>query len=103
MVMLIKDVVGLESEAESIVLQAHTEAKQLEKTVEEEIVSYRKKLIEETQQRIAEFQRNTEERYRNALAAAEGELKTVLDALDRTPDDSLRKQVGLIVSRCKNL
>jgi glutamyl-tRNA reductase len=103
MVTLVKDVVGLESEAESIVQQAHTEAKQLEKSVEEEVASYRRKLTDETHQRIAEFQKDTEETYRIALTDAEEELKAVLGALDRIPHDNLKKQVGLIVSRCRNL
>jgi F0F1-type ATP synthase membrane subunit b/b' len=103
MVTLVKDVVGLESDAESIVQQAHAEVKLLEKSVEEEITSYRRKLTEETHQRIAEFQKNTEETYRNALTDAEEELKAVLDALDRIPYDNLQKQVEMIVSRCREL
>ncbi len=101
--MLIKDVVSLENEAESIVMQAHAEAEQLERTAEEEIASYRGKLTEQAHQRIAEFQKNAEEAYGNALAEAEGELQAVLSALDRIPHDNLRKKVELIVSRCKNL
>ncbi|OPY75252.1 MAG: hypothetical protein A4E64_01990 [Syntrophorhabdus sp. PtaU1.Bin058] len=103
MATLVKDVVGLESEAESIVQQAHAEAKQLEKAVEEEIASYRKKLTEETHRKIAEFQKNTEETYRNAQKDAEEELKAVLDALDRIPHNNLQKQVEMIVSRCRDL
>lgn len=101
--MLIKDVVGLEGEAESIVLQAHSEAKQLESAAEEEVVSYRRKLTEQAHQKIAEFQRNTEEAYKKVLAEAEEELQAILDALDRIPHDKLRKQVEWIVSRCKDL
>jgi hypothetical protein len=103
MVTLIKDVVGLESEAEAIVIQAHAEAKQLENAAEEEIVACRAELTGRTHRKIAEFQRYTEETYKRVLAEAEEELQAALDALDRIPHDKLSRQVDLIVSRFKDL
>ncbi|MCX5808941.1 MAG: hypothetical protein NTX36_06165 [Proteobacteria bacterium] len=101
--MLVKDVVNLENEAESIIAHAHAEAKQLEKVYEEEIAAYRQKMTEEMNEKIAEFQKNIEETHKAALYEAERELKESLDALNSVSDDAFGSQVDLIVSQLCNV
>jgi len=101
--MLVKDVVNLENEAESIIANAHVEAKQSEKFYEEKIAGYRRKMTEEMNERIAEFQKNIEETHKAALYEAEGELKESLDALNSVSDDAFGSRVDLIVARLCNV
>ncbi|MEI6154872.1 MAG: hypothetical protein WCQ90_12380 [Deltaproteobacteria bacterium] len=103
MVMLVKDVVNLENEAESITAYARTEAKQLEKTYEEEITAYHQKIIEEMNGKIAEFQKKAEEAYRTALSEAERDLEESLEALNCISDDVLEAQTERIVARLSKL
>jgi F0F1-type ATP synthase membrane subunit b/b' len=98
MVTLVKEVVNLEDEAESILASVRAETKQLEKACEEEIAAYHKKMTEEMIGKIAEFQKKTEETHRAALSEAERELKESLDALNCISDDVLVSQVERIVS-----
>jgi hypothetical protein len=103
MVMLVKEVVNLENEAESIIAHAHAETKQLEKIYEEEIAAYRQKMTEEMNEKIAGFQKNIEETHKAALYEAERELKELLDVLNSISDDAFRFWVDLIVSRLYNI
>ena len=99
MIALVEKIVSLENEAESIVAQAHEEAKRLEKASEEEIASYRRKLAEEIEQRIAAFSGEREKMHQKAMTEAEGELKAALDAVDQIPPGILRDKVEWIMSR----
>ncbi len=52
MATLVEDIVSLEKEADAIVAQARAEAKELEKSAIAEAEAYRRKLAEETEQKI---------------------------------------------------
>jgi vacuolar-type H+-ATPase subunit H len=102
MVSLVKDIVSLEAEAESIIGHAHEAAKKLETDCEKQIASFRQKIIEETNQRISEFRIKLDEAHRTALVETEREQKIALDALESIPDDVLQKQVEQILTRLWN-
>jgi vacuolar-type H+-ATPase subunit E/Vma4 len=99
MIALVEKIVSLENEAESIVARAHEEAKRLEKDSEEETASYRRKLADEMEQRIAAFSSEREKMHQTAMTGAEGELKAALDAVDQIPPNILQDKVELIMSR----
>lgn len=102
MVSLVKEIVSLEAEAESIIGHAHEAAKKLETDYEEQIAAYRQTVIEETNQRISEFRKKSDEAHKAALVEAERAQKIALDALENIPDDVLQKQVEQILTRLWN-
>ncbi len=96
---LVEDVVSLEKEADSIVAQAHAEAKALEKLALAEAEAYRRKVAEETDRKILAFQKEMEEKHRRDVAEAEKDLTQALDAVDRIPDKALEEQINKIVTK----
>ena len=102
MATLVKDIVSLEKEAESIIACAREEAKQLEEVCGEEIVAYRENMTEETNQRISQFRKEAEETFKVAMDEAERELSTALYDLEHIPDNLIQTQVARIVSRLIN-
>lgn len=99
---LVKDVINIEKEAESIVSLAQEEAKRMEKHYEDQVADYRKKVMEETDRKIARFRKDAEEKHNTRMAEAEGELAAALGVFDRIPDDSLQEQAERIVERLVN-
>jgi hypothetical protein len=96
---LVENIVSLENEADSIVAQARAEAKDTEQSAIGEVEAYRRKLAEETEQKISAFQRETGERQKHSIAEAEKELAQVLDAVGQISGSVLREQIDRIITR----
>jgi hypothetical protein len=96
---LVENIVSLENEADSIVAQARTEAKEIEQSVAAEVEVYRRQLAEETEQKVSVFQRETEEKHKHSIAEAEKELAQVLDAVGQISGSVLREQIDRIITR----
>jgi len=103
MATLVKEVVGIEEEAESIIAQARADAKQLEKAYEEEIKAYRNRMSDEIKEKIDAFHKTIEEANTIALHEEELRLKESLEAIDNISQDALERQVNAIISRVLNL
>jgi hypothetical protein len=103
MAMLVKEIVDLEAEAESILAEARAEEQNLEKSVDKEIATYRERLAEELNRKLSAFQKETAERHTSLTAQAESELKEALNDLDNIPGETLRRQVERIVARFRGL
>jgi F0F1-type ATP synthase membrane subunit b/b' len=99
MAALVEDVVSLEKEADVIVAQARTEAKELEKLAIAEAEAYRRKKAEETEQRVVAFQEEMEEKYRGSVAETEKDLTQALNAIDQIADSALKEQINRIVAK----
>jgi hypothetical protein len=97
MAALVEDVVSLEKEADAVVAQARTEAKELEKLAVAEAEAYRRKLAEETDQKILIFQKEMEEKYQGSVAEMERDLARALNAIDQISEDALKEQIEKIV------
>jgi hypothetical protein len=96
---LVENIVSLENEADSIVAQAHVKAKETEQSTIAEIEAYRRKLANETEQKVSAFLRETEEKHQLSIAEAQKELVQALSAMDQIPGGILRKQIDRIVTR----
>jgi len=94
---LVDDVVSLEREAEAIVAQARAEAKELEKSAFAEAEDYRRKLAEETDQKILDFQKEMEKKYQESVAETEKDLARILNALDQIGSGARKEQIDKIV------
>ena len=93
MAALVEDVVSLEKEADAIVAQARAEAKELEKLAIAEAEAYRRKLAEETDQKVLAFQKEMEEKHQRSVAETEKDLAQALNAIDQIADDALKEQI----------
>ncbi len=103
MAALVEDVVSLEKEADAIVVQAHAEAKELEKLTVADAEAYRRKLAEETDQKISAFRKEIEEKHQDAVAETEKELTRTLNAIDQIDSEVLEEQIGKIVTKFSEL
>ena len=99
MATLVDDIVALEREADSIIAQAHAEAKQLEEAAHSEIAAFRQAIARQVEERVAVFRGETEKRHRKAVEEAESVLALSLKAIDETPEEVLKKQVDRIIAR----
>lgn len=102
MATLVREVVGIEEEAESIIADAHAEAKRLEKAYNEEVSAYRKNISDETNRKIEAFRKDVEEANKKALQDEKTKLDESLDALNGISQDIINSQVEIIVSRLLN-
>jgi hypothetical protein len=100
---LIEDIVSLEDEADSIVAQAHAEAKELEKSAILEIEAYRQKLAEETDRKVAAFSKEMEEKQMRSAGEMEKDLRRALDAVDQIAGGALNRQIEKIVTKLSEL
>jgi hypothetical protein len=103
MATLVDDVLNLEKEADRIVSEAHSEAQKLEKSALLEIEEYRRSATREMERKIADFAKQSEEKYRISLAEIESDLEKQLDTVDRIPGDAIRKQLKRIFARFSEL
>ncbi len=99
MATLVEDVVSLEKEANAVVTQAHAEAKELEKLAVAEADAFRRKLGEETEQKILAFQKEAEERYEGSVAETEKDLTRRLSAIDEIDSRAVKEQIEKIVTQ----
>jgi len=100
---IVREVVGIEKEAESIISQAKAYTKQLENEYEEEIKAYRKRMSDELNEKIAAFHKNIEETNKSVLQEEEMRLNKSLEAINNIPQDVLTGLVNAIVSRMLNI
>jgi hypothetical protein len=100
---LVEDVVSLEKEADVIVAQARGEAKELEKLAIAEAEAYRRKLAEETDQKVLAFKKEMEEKHKGSVAEMEKKLDQTLSSIDQLPDGRLREQIEKIVTKFREL
>jgi F0F1-type ATP synthase membrane subunit b/b' len=94
---LVENILSLENEADSIVAQARAEAKEIEKSAIHDVEAYRRRLAEETHQKVRAFQKEAEEKHKRSVAEMEKDLSRVLNDIDRIADDTLKRQVDRIV------
>jgi F0F1-type ATP synthase membrane subunit b/b' len=100
---LVEDVVSLEKEADTIVAQAHAEAKELGKLAIEEAEAYRRKRAEETEQKVVAFQKEMEEKHKSAVAETEKDLARALNTVDQIAGNTLKEQISKIVTKFSEL
>jgi hypothetical protein len=103
MAALVEDVVSLEKEADAIVAQARAEAKELEKLGIAEAEAYRRKLAEETDQKVLAFQKEMEEKHKGSVAETERDLVRALNAIDQISDGRLKEEIEKIVTQFREL
>lgn len=103
MAALVEDVLSLEKEADMIVAQAYAEAKELERLAIAEAEAYRRRLVEETDQKVLAFQREMEEKHKGSVAETEKELVQALSSIDQLAESRLKEQIEKIVTRFREL
>jgi len=103
MATLVEDVLSLEKEADVIVAQAHAKAKELEQLAIGEVEAHRRKLAEETDQKVLAFQNEMEEKHKGSVAETEKELVRALNAIDQIADGKLKEQIEKIVTKFREL
>jgi len=100
---LVESVLSLEKEANAIVAQAHAHAKELEKLAIAEVEAYRRKLAEETDQKILAFQREMEEKHQRSVSEAEKDLTRSLSGIDQIDSEVLKEQMKQVVIKFSEL
>jgi len=103
MATLVEDVLSLEKEADVIVAQAYSEAKELEQLAIVEAEAYRRRLAEETDQKVSAFQREMEEKHRDSVAETEKDLAQALNVIDQIAGSRLKEQIEKIVTKFREL
>ena len=103
MAALVEDIISLEKEADAIVAQARAEAKELEKLAFADAEAYRRKLAEETDQKILDFQKEMEKQYQGSVAQTEKDLALALNAIDQIGSGTIKEQINKIVIRFSEL
>ncbi len=97
MAVLVEDVVSLEKEADAIVVQAHAGARDSEKAALADAEACRRKLAEEVDRKISDFQKAMEEKYQGSVAETEKDLARALSAIDQIGRETIKEQVDKIV------
>ena len=100
---LVEDVLSLEKEADVIVAQARAEAKELEQLAISEAEAYRRKLAEETDQKVLAFQKEMEGKHKSSVAETERDLVRALNAIDQIADGRLKEEIEKIVTQFREL
>ena len=100
---LVEDVVSLEKEADVIVAQAYAEARELEQLAIVEAEAYRRKLAEETDQKVLAFQKEVEEKHKGSVAETEKDLVRALNAIEQIADGRLKEEIEKIVTKFREL
>jgi len=103
MAALVEDVVSLEREADVIVAKAYAEAKELEQLAIAEAEAYRRKLAEETDQKVLAFQKEMEEKHKGSVAETEKDLVRALNAIEQIADGRLKEEIEKIVTKFREL
>ena len=103
MATLVEDVLSLEKEADVIVAQAYAEAKELERLATAEAEAYRRRLAEETDQKVLAFQNEMEEKHKGSVAETERDLVRALNAIDQISDGRLKEEIEKIVTKFREL
>ncbi len=103
MATLVEDVLSLEKEADVIVAQAYAETKELEKLAIAEAEAYRRRLAEETDQKVLAFQNEMEEKHKGSVAETERDLVRALNAIDQISDGRLKEEIEKIVTKFREL
>ncbi len=103
MATLVESIVSLETEADSVVARARAEANEMEKSAILEVEAYRRRLAEETDQKVRAFQEEAEEKHKRSLAEMEKDLARILNDIDRIADDTLKRQIDRIVTKFTEL
>jgi F0F1-type ATP synthase membrane subunit b/b' len=99
MMMLVEKIASLENEADSIVAEAHAVVHELEKSAAADIEAYRRKLSEDTEEKVSLFQKQMEAKHKASIVEAERELVRALGAVDQIAGDVLREQSDRIVNK----
>jgi F0F1-type ATP synthase membrane subunit b/b' len=99
MITLVEKIVSLENEADLIVAEAHAGAHELEKSAAADIEAYRRKLSEDTEEKVSLFQKQMEAKHKVSVVEAEEELVRALGAVDQVADDVLKEQIDRIVNK----
>lgn len=100
---LIKDVLTVEKEADSIIEGARNQARQIEKSCEEEIEAYRRQKTMEMEDMVAGFQKKAEEDYISTLSLYENELRESINQIEGISEQVIARQVEQILERLYRL
>ncbi|HOP86526.1 MAG TPA: hypothetical protein PLM71_10090 [Syntrophorhabdaceae bacterium] len=97
--LIINDVITIEKEADSILENAYTEAKRIEKECEEEIRSYENEKRLKLEESIALFKEKAENEFKEAFKRLEEEEKSLLEAIDSIHNDVIERHAEALVSK----
>jgi hypothetical protein len=64
---------------------------------------YRRKLAEETDQKVLAFQKEMEEKHKGSVAETEKDLVGALNAIDQIADGRLKEEIEKIVTKFREL
>ncbi len=98
MASLIEDVLSIESRANDIIIKAHADAKNLEKSAQAEIDRAVAEIEARTAQRVEAYRRDAEEKQKAALAAEKADLACRTSVLERMDPAHIERMAGLVVA-----
>jgi len=99
MASLIDSITAIEEQANNLISKAHAEAKETEKSTENEIRVIQEEMAATVQSRAAAYRQEAEGRHRAAVAKAETEAQAALAAVDSIKPEVIREQARCIVAR----
>lgn len=98
MATLVEKVVELEARAGEVIARAGSQAGLIEGSLGDEVEAFRLGLLSEMERRAAAFQHDAEARFERAMEEVSKGLQGALEAVDRIPEDRIRRMVDRIVS-----
>lgn len=96
---LVESIVALENEADNLIAESRTRAKDIRDRANAEMVKYGEDLARSRDERLAAFENDAQARCDEALKRAEQELSEHLKAVDQVPDQLMGAQVERILAR----
>lgn len=94
---LVDTILSLESEADSRLAAARTEAKQIEDNAKAEVEKVKKQIANETDQRVALFREKAEQEFQKAASQIEEEHKIALQKIEQVPADKVASLADYVV------
>ncbi|HOJ43447.1 MAG TPA: hypothetical protein PLW88_01600 [Syntrophorhabdaceae bacterium] len=102
MISTITDVITIEKEADSILENAHIEAKHIEREYGEKIQAYEEEKRLKLEESIALYKKKAEEEFKETLRGLEEEERSSLEAIDLIHNDIIERHAEAIVSKLFN-
>lgn len=96
---LVDTILSLESEADSRLAAARTEAKQIENNAKAEVEELKKQIAIETDQKVALFRKKAEEEFQKTATQIEEEHKSALRKIEQLPADKVTSLADYVVQR----
>lgn len=100
---IVKNIIELEAEADTVIERARAEAKKMESAVRDEISSHQDRVNKELDAKVAAYHDDARGRHARDMEDAKRQLEEALVALSSISEHTIQVQVDRILEHYRNL